>query len=163
MLWTLAAVPLYAAYWAALGLLAELAARHAPLLAAAPTLTTSISEAWLHHAPLLGAAVLIGYLTHLQLDDMNGAGQQLAWPLSRRSITSPLLSIPVGGWREALLVSAPLTVVMLTALWHVSKPDVQFSALESGDQFISCLITPSGCDLQPPALSLEPAKDTHAR
>lgn len=130
-LWTLAIVPLYVAYFAGAGELAQALATvpgTGPVNTAATQaankadlLMTQASGAWLAAAPLAAIATLLAYLSHLLLDELTPATQALLWPARRDKLA--VLSrpnIPVGGGREALLVALPLAALAAGATWSLT-------------------------------------------
>ncbi|MDA8346828.1 MAG: metal-dependent hydrolase [Thermaerobacter sp.] len=66
-------------------------------------------------ATAIGLGVLTGYLSHLALDALNVAGQQLLWPFSRKPVRPPWPRIPVGSLGEMLTVVALVGGLLLWA------------------------------------------------
>ena len=81
-----------------------------------------------HFAPALdvtvGLGVLLGYLSHLALDELNVAGEHLLWPLVGRELGLPWPSVRVGSVGEATLFAA-----MSLAAAALLSPHLGFPAL----------------------------------
>lgn len=77
-------------------------------------------------AVVVDAGVLVGYLSHLALDEMNVAGERLLWPLTRRELRLRWPSFRVGSAWEIVLALAMLGL----AVWRL-EPHVATLAVRS--------------------------------